>query len=243
MKFIAVLLLSIATTFTASSTSYAQEGFDAYDPFADYSEFDEASDEEADLYFFKHGRFFTVGLIGGYRMFTDTLGQIYDPSPSFGLLLAYFFDLRFALQFSYVTGDHNFDFKVNGQPFSGTLTVAGFGFDVKYYLNVQNVTKGLSDVNPYVFGGLTQLSRTQKRDDVLGTSKDSAMGFQVGIGTEFPMMKNKIHLGLEAMYQYVNFSGEGNKLVIENSGGGITTTNTTLNGDMIRFQAILGFNF
>ena len=57
------------------------------------------------------------------------------------------------------------------------------------------------------------------------------------------MMKNKIHLGLEAMYQYVNFAGEGNKLIVETAAGGTTATNTTLGGDIIRFQAILGFNF
>ena len=38
---------------------------EAYDPFTDYSEFDEASDEEADINFFRNGRFFTVGLAMG----------------------------------------------------------------------------------------------------------------------------------------------------------------------------------
>jgi len=216
----------------------AQENYDAYDPFADYSEFDEATDEEADIYFFKNGRFFTLGLFGGYRTFTDTMGQAYKGAPNFGLLLAYFFDLRFAMQVSYVTGDHNFDFTLNGQKFRGTLSVSGFAFDIKYYFNMQNITKGLSEINPYVFGGFTQLSREQKRDDKDGIEKDSALGFQVGIGTEFPIMKNRMHIGLEAMYQYVNFSGEGNELVVNNQ-----PTNTRLSGDIVRFQAIFGFNF
>ena len=44
-----------------SLTSYAQyEGDDVYDPFADYSEFEENSQEEADINFFRNGRFFNV---------------------------------------------------------------------------------------------------------------------------------------------------------------------------------------
>ncbi len=216
----------------------AQENYDAYDPFADYSEFDEATEEEADIYFFKNGRFFTIGLIGGYEMFTDNLGQIYSGAPNYGILLTYFFDLRFAVQFSYIVAQHNFDFTVNHQEYSGTLGVNTLSFDVKYYLNVQNVTKGLADFNPYLFGGFSQISREQKTDGQIEITKDSAFGFQIGIGTEFPMMKNKLHLGLEALYQYVNFSGEGNYLVVNN-----TKTNTKPSGDVIRMQAILGFNF
>ena len=41
--------------------SFAQDDFsedDTYDPFADYSEFDASEEEEADIRFFKNGRFF-----------------------------------------------------------------------------------------------------------------------------------------------------------------------------------------
>src|ERR1035437_7876708 len=58
---------------------------DTYDPFADYSEFDEAQEEEADINFFRHGRFVTIGFIGGLRGFTQGLGNLYTPAPSFGL--------------------------------------------------------------------------------------------------------------------------------------------------------------
>ena len=216
----------------------AQDNYDAYDPFADYSEFDEATDEEADIYFFKNGRFFSIGLVAGYRTLTDTYGQIYEAAPNFGLSLSYFFDLRLAMQVSYITGDHSFNFLVNGDRYSGSLTISGFSFDLKYYLNVQNTTKGISDFNPYIFGGLTQLSRELRRNNAEGTGKDSSMAFQVGIGTEFPMVKNKYHLGFEAIYQYVNFPDEGGYLVVDG-----TTTNVRLNGDSIRLQAVLGFNF
>lgn len=249
--YIAVLILSIATTTARAESSWApkegillaQDNYDAYDPFADYSEFDEATDEEADIYFFKNGRFFSIGLVAGYRLFTDTYGQIFESAPNFGLSLSYFFDLKLAMQVSYITGDHSYNFKLNnGDRYSGSLTVSGFSFDLKYYLNVQNTTKGISQVNPYIFGGITQLSRENRISNTEGTKKDTSMAFQIGIGTEFPMVKNKYHFGLEAIYQYVNFPDEGGYLVVDN-GGTPTTTNVRLNGDIIRLQAIIGFNF
>ncbi len=249
MKLLAIAviagLLTSATTSFAETLEYPRDGilisqnsFDAYDPFADYSEFDEATDEEADIYFFKNGRFFTIGLLAGYRTFTDTMGQVYESSPAFGLSLSYFFDLRLAAQISYTTGDHPFNFNVNATQYSGKLTVSGFSFDLKYYLNVQNVTKGISEFNPYIVGGISQLSRELRRADANETGKDSSMAFQVGIGTEFPMVKNKYHLGIEAMYQYVNFPDEGGYMYVDGN-----PTNIRMNGDAIRIQAILGFNF
>jgi hypothetical protein len=143
------------------------------------------------------------------------------------------------MQVSYITGDHNYSFSANGDHYTGTLSLSGFSFDLKYYLNVQNVTKGISEFNPYIFGGLSQLSRELRRNDAEGTGKDSSMAFEVGIGTEFPMVKNKYHLGIEAIYQYVNFSDEGSYF----NPDGSNPTNIVLKGDVIRLQAILGFNF
>ncbi|MCB0410979.1 MAG: hypothetical protein KDD22_00530, partial [Bdellovibrionales bacterium] len=56
------------------------EGTDAYDPFADYSEFESSEEEEAYINFFRNGRFFTLGFIGGYRTFTETMGDIISDS-------------------------------------------------------------------------------------------------------------------------------------------------------------------
>src|ERR1700733_14940788 len=38
---------------------------DAYDPFADYSEFEETMDEEEDINFFRNGRLMTLGFLAG----------------------------------------------------------------------------------------------------------------------------------------------------------------------------------
>ena len=97
------LVMGLSMAFMCSSKVYAEstsstdqlhypgvllsqfEGDDAYDPFSDYSEFEESAEEEADINFFRNGRFFTLGFIGGYRSFTETLGGITSDAPTFGL--------------------------------------------------------------------------------------------------------------------------------------------------------------
>ena len=70
-----------------------------YDPFADYSEFEEASEEEADVHFFTNGRLLNFGGLFGPRWFTSELGK---QEGMFGLgggvFLNFFFNLRSAFQ-------------------------------------------------------------------------------------------------------------------------------------------------
>src|SRR5690606_18407978 len=123
------------------------------DPFADFSEFEDSAEEEADINFFQNGRFFTLGFIGGYRRWTGTYADIFDPGTSFGLFISYFFDLRFALQVSFQNSDHAFTIEDPSNPSPGNLSRTALGIDLKYYLNTQNVTRGLANLNPYLFGG------------------------------------------------------------------------------------------
>jgi hypothetical protein len=138
-------LLFLLSLFAPHAVFAQADGDDAYDPFADYSEFDEASDEEADINFFRNGRFFTIGFAGGVRNFTGNLGKIYGSAPSYGLYMAYFFDLRMALQFSFLTGDHGLEFKDPQETIVGTVSFTLINIDMKYYLSSQNVTRGLAD--------------------------------------------------------------------------------------------------
>ncbi len=221
----------------------AQDSSDSFDPFADYSEFEEASEEEADINFFKNGRFFSLGLIVGYRTLTGTLGQLYPGAPNFGINLTYFFDLRFALQIAYSGSTHPFSLNSAGTTTAGSTAVSGVSFDLKYYFNTQNVTKGLASINPYISGGFTQnyLTRTVTVDtntpSTAGNiSKDSAASFNFAVGAEMPLMKGKMYLGLEAQYQFITWPGEGSPLTI---GAGTFTPS----GDMIRVAALIGVNF
>lgn len=212
---------------------------DTYDPFADYSEFDEAQEEEADINFFRNGRFVTLGFLGGFRGFTGQLGEMTSTSTAFGLYLSYFFDLRFALQFSYLTSDHAFGFTSGGERVSGTISITNFGLSLKYYVNTQNVTKGLGKFNPYVIGGFSRVDRTTRLDDVLNFGKEGAMGFDIGGGIELPMMRNKMYFGAQLMYQLVSFSNENSQIATATN----PRTGRYANGDTFTLLGILGINF
>jgi hypothetical protein len=216
------------------------EGDDAYDPFADYSEFEESMDEEEDINFFRNGRMLTLGFIGGYRGFTNTLGSIYSGSPGFGLFLSYFFDLRFALQFGFMTSDHTLTVKGSGfSPIQGTVSTTDMSFLLKMYFNTQNVTRGLADLNPYLVGGFSQIYRTTTVSGNDNFAKDSAFAFDIGAGLEIPMMRNKMFFGFQGMYQLVNFSDEAKVIQDEND----TLTGVTPAGDSFLLQGVLGVNF
>jgi hypothetical protein len=214
---------------------------DTYDPFADYSEFDEAQDEEADINFFRNGRFVTVGFTGGMRGFTGGLGSIYNSAPAFGLYLSYFFDLRFALQFSFLTSDHGFHItsSQSGQKGTGNIGITNFGLDLKYYINTQNVTKGLAKFNPYIIAGFARVDRTTNIEGVAGFGKEGAMAFDLGAGIELPMLRNKMYFGGQAMYQIVNFANENTEIVFDNN----DRTGKYPNGDTFTVLGILGVNF
>ncbi len=213
---------------------------DAYDPFADYSEFDGASDEEEDVNFFRNGRLLTMGFIAGYRGWTGNLDSIYSSDPTFGLFLSYFFDLRFALQFGFLTGSHTFVAQGPSETLQGNVSLADISFHLKYYFNTQNVTRGLADLNPYLIGGFSHLMRTTvidvAQDDV---AKDTAFGFNAGAGIEIPMMRNKMFFGLQGAYQLISFPDE-NRYIRQSDN---TTQIIKPAGDAFIMLAILGTNF
>ncbi len=234
-----VTLLAILSVIHAPK-AHAQEGADdTYDPFADYSEFEESAEEEADINFFRNGRFFTLGFIGGYRGMTETMGRIEKPGASFGLFLSYFFDLRFAMQLSFLTGDHSLSFNSGGTNITGNVAISDIGMNLKYYLNTQNVTKGLAQLNPYLIGGFSQVYRTTTVVGQSGFGKEGAMGFDLGAGLELPMMRNKMFFGGQLAYQLVTFPNENSEIVLQSG----TRTGIYPTGDIYTLLFILGVNF
>lgn len=216
---------------------------EAYDPFTDYSEFDEESDEEADINFFRNGRFFTLGLAGGTRGFTGNFADTYESAPEFGIFITYFFDLRLAMSIGFQTGDHAVKFTTNSgaTSYTGNVSITSMNFNLKYYMNTQNVTRGLADLNPYILGGVGQFYRTYTIAGLEGYSRDSTMGFDLGAGLEIPLMRKKAFLGIQAAYHYVQF-GDENKSMIS-TGGGQEKLDKNITGDFYSFLAIIGMNF
>lgn len=213
---------------------------EAFDPFADYSEFEEATEEEADVNFFKHGRFFTVGFTGGMRGFTDNFAKAYSSAPTYGLYLSYFFDLRLAFVMGILTGDYGVQFNTSSpaNTYTGNVSITMLNFDLKYFINPQNLTRGLADLNPYILGGFSKVDRTVTLSSASGFSPDSTTGVDLGLGIEIPMMRKKSYLGLQATYHYVSFSDE-NKDFFQ----GTEKLENKLNGDTYDLLIILGLNF
>lgn len=216
-------------------------GDDSYDPFADYSEFEESQDEEEDINFFRNGRLLTIGFIGGYRGWTDKLSSLYTGNPAFGLFISYFFDLRFALQFGYLTSDHTITIAGPSvvTPAQGNVSLSDLSFNLKYYFNTQNVTRGLADMNPYLIGGFSQIYRTQTVSGYSEFAKDSAFAANFGAGLEIPMMRNKMYFGGQLMYQLIAFADES-KVINDPQD---VPTGLQPRGDAFLALAVLGVNF
>lgn len=216
------------------------EAGDAYDPFADYSEFEATEEEEADINFFRNGRFFTIGFLGGYQFFTETLGEIYEPAFDFGLYLSYFFDLRFAMQLQFTTASHSLNFaSPDGTRVRGNVSVSSIGILLKYYVNTQNVTKGIADLNPFIFGGFNQITRTATVDGEDAFAKEGPMGFEFGGGIELPMMRDQMYFGIQGSYTLVSFKDESTEIVL----GTGENTGIFPTGDILKVNAVLGINF
>lgn len=229
----------LAMTLLWSPVALAQSDPDeAYDPFTDYSEFDEASDEEADINFFRNGRFFTVGFTGGYRNFTENWAKTYSSGPAYGVYITYFFDLRSAFSLAFITGDHAVAFDTNVNSYSGNVSLTSLNFDHKYYFNTQNVTRGLADLNPYMLLGFAQHYRTYSISNIEGFTRDATMGLDLGAGIEIPLMRKKAFLGLQFGYHYVSFADETKEFI-----AGTEKLKHKINGDPYDTMVILGLNF
>ncbi len=213
----------------------------SYDPFTDFSEYEEVTEEEADVNFFRNGRFVSLGLVAGYRGVTSDLGKVYDPGVYYGLQLSYFFDLRFALQFSFTTGQNKIGFvSDSGNTLQGNSETLFVGIHLKHYFNTENVTKGLANLNPYILGGYSYVSQSTRLSDSEAFGGDNASSFDIGFGIEWPIMRNQSYIGFQALYNLVNFPFEGQELVINE---GSDRTGFEPEGDMFHVGLIFGTNF
>lgn len=240
-----IFYVSLGSMSFYSSTARAQADTEEnFDPFTDYSEYDDASDEEADINFFRNGRFLNFGLLAGYRGFTGNYARAYKPALLYGFSFSYFFDLRLALSLGYQTGDHGVSFKtlgtVNSQ-YQGDVSFSTIDVNLKYYFNTKNVTRGLADLNPYFIGGFSQYTRTYNLTNVLPSGSERVFGLNIGGGIEIPMLKRKNFLGIQLMYHPVTFSDETREFVEEASGS--SQLEYPLNGDLFDLAFIFGFNF
>lgn len=234
------LLLAILISMSSLSVMAQYEGDDVYDPFADYSEFEENSQEEADINFFRNGRFFNIALLMGGRMYTGGMADHIEPNLTPGIALTYFFSLRLALQFSYTYSQHILGpipgcFTCVNPTIEGNMGLTSIAFDLKYYLNTNNVTRGLANLNPYILGGFSQNTRSFSFVNQTIVGKDDGAGFDFGFGIEVPFNRNEMYIGAQYVYTYVNFSTENRPYD--------TNPAVYLDGDFMSLFLTFGFNF
>ena len=171
-------------------------------------------------------------------MFTEGMAEHMEANLSPGISLTYFFNIRIALQFTYSYSSHilgpiaNKDPK--GPPAEGNMSLTHIAFDLKYYFNTDNVTRGLALLNPYIHGGFSHNQRSFSIVDELSVGRDDGAGFEAGLGIEIPLSRESVFIGVQASYIFVNFSTENKPF---------GNTNAYLDGDFMQGYFILGFNF
>jgi len=246
----AFLILFLVLSF--STLSFAQdisdEDDDSFDPFADYSEFIEASTEESDLNFFKFGRLLSAGAWGGFRTFTGNKGKNNSAGNFFGLFFTYYFSLQFAAQVSFTTGSHSVSIPItNGEPAAqGDIRYQNVSLHAKYFINTQNLTKNIAQFNPYIVSGFSLVTRSGSLTNTNGgntTSQgaDSASGFDIGVGIEYLFNNKKAFAGFQLLYQSANFPGDNVPILSGPASSDPAVRNDS--GDPIMGMASVGFNF
>ena len=100
-----------------------------------------------------------VGLFLGGHFFTQVMWDLYKPGLGGGLYLSFFMNMRVALEAEYFLSSHTVSIPIistsnNERDFVGSLRTNVWAGNIKYYLNTQNVTKGLAAINPYTFIGV-----------------------------------------------------------------------------------------
>lgn len=255
LKFVSyfIILFLIPAHFALAQTT-STDVDESFDPFADYNEFEQQTEEEADINFLRNGRYLTLAFVSGYRTFVGGgFSQAYKGNLDYGVEFSYFFDMNIAGSLSYITGDHAVSFQSFSDPgftvvsndYSGSVNIQMIDFHIKYYFNTDNVTKGLADLNPYALVGTGYHIRTYSLNQNLGSDPDRVVGFKLAGGIEIPLLKRRAYLGLQGTYRYVQFPDENNAFIDE--GGDLTPVlrpvKPRLDGDIFELNVILGMNF
>lgn len=252
--FIILFLFTLSFAFNSAQAQTTSTDVDeSFDPFADYNEFEQQTEEEADINFLRNGRYLTLAFVTGYRGFTGGFAQAYKGNIDYGIEFSYFFDMQIAGSLAYATGDHSVSFQsytdqnfsVVSQDYTGSVNIQTIDFHLKYYFNTDNVTKGLADLNPYALVGVGYHIRTYNLSQNLGQEPDRVVGFKGAAGIEIPLLKRRAYLGLQGTYRYVQFPDENNFFIDEGGDNAplLRPVKPRLDGDIFELNVILGMNF
>ena len=243
-----VILIKVPFAFAQSEVD------ESFDPFADYNEFEQQTEEEADINFLRNGRYLTLAFVTGFRGFIGGgFKDAYRGSITYGAEFNYFFDMQLSAGLSYLMGDHavafasyeNESLQKVATAYSGNVNIQVVDFHMKYYFNSDNVTKGLADLNPYTLVGTGYYVRTYSLNQSLAADPDRVVGFKLGAGLEIPIMRRQAYFGTQVTYRYVQFPDE-NKTFIDEAAGdptGFRPISPRLDGDIYEINLMVGLNF
>ena len=216
-----------------------EEPDSTYDPFVDYSEFENTAEEQKSINFFQTGRFLSIGAQGGVQLFTQNMALLYEAGPVYGGYLNYFFNLYFALQFSVLLSTHN----ITLESFVGGADFLSINLDFKYLFDRKLFHRSMHWLQPFVlFGfGHSKVTMVATLTDQTGFYEDSGYGLNIGGGLEF-LFSKFIYAGLLYTFRFVNFQEEALPITIT-----FADTQRTVNfapfGDWMHVSMILGVNF
>ena len=239
----------LARNETGSAPQASPETSDAYDPFADYSEFEDSKDEAEDILFFKTGRFLSVGAYGGLQFFTGAMANYLDYRvPQFGGFLTYFLNLSSSIQVSALFSSHPFYFRhAQLLPIDGYYEYYTFSFSYKHYFDKRKLAASLAVLNPYFISGFTYTLRPstlfRSREDTK-PAPVKGFGAQAGLGFEVHISKN-FFMGIESEFNFVTFEDELQPISgpSQEDPSRIARSNQFLTGDMVRVLLLIGVNF
>lgn len=211
---LAILSLGISSISLAAEASKEKDKDKTYQPeeedfssspFAEYGEFNEEADEDADISFFQHGRFFGVSLGTGFEGITSNRGLLWNGGfPMIDFKVHYWFNFHVALDLGFFSAPHYFDTTPdNGGHVDASLM--RIGADIKYYFDTKNLSSAISFANPYVLFGAGSFSKNQTSVSAANTESDSSMGISAGGGVEFAVIPKKIYLAVEGKFHFVSF--------------------------------------
>ena len=227
-----------------NNTKQQKEELSAYDPFADYSEFEDTVEEQESINFFQNGRFLTLGATGGVRLFTLNMNEFYNIGPVYGGYLDYFFNLKYSIQFGLKASTHNIALQTNTSSLRGAADFISMELAFKYFFDKSLFNKYFSWLQPYLFIGIlhTTVTMVATATENPGYFKDKGYGANMGFGLEFHFLK-KMHLGLQYEFQFVTLEQEASSLVVVTTGNQRQNYNYRPYGDWMNVSVILGVNF
>jgi hypothetical protein len=191
-------------------------------PYTQYGEFNEEEDEEEATRFFQYGRFFGLGLGGGFQGVTGNRNRVWRGGwPLFELKMQVWLNFDLAIQAGFFLVTHQFDTPDAGQ--EGTITQVAYNrvfAEMKYYFDTTNLAAPISFAGPNLIFGAGSYNKTETNANGTSTDKDSSFGVSAGFGFEFVMSHKKSYFCIETKAHFPTFEDRFTSRFQDTSGSG-----------------------